>query len=177
MKIVNCAVSNINQKKNFYISDYDLCSSLLKYKFVKIKKIINTNVITLDKFCKDNNITSIRYLHSDTQGNDFNVLLGLKNKINIVKEGVVECIFQDKYKRYENERSLKIFKKFFKKNNLIIKNIEWNNSQLTEVNIFFIKENNSYNSLNSNVRLIKRIIDDKKFFKDKIYFFLFKLFK
>ena len=37
-KITEKAVSNFNGTSDFYLSEFDLCSSLLKYKFVKTKK-------------------------------------------------------------------------------------------------------------------------------------------
>lgn len=47
--------------------------------------------ISLYDFCTIENITSIDYLHCDTQGNDFRVLQSLQDKISIVKQGVVEA--------------------------------------------------------------------------------------
>jgi hypothetical protein len=42
-------------------------------------------------------ITEIDYLHIDTQGNDFRVLQSLGDKIDCVKEGVVEVSKNAKY--------------------------------------------------------------------------------
>jgi len=41
----------------------------------KIEKIFTT---TIDRFCKENNIHEIDFLKCDTEGNDFNVILGCK---------------------------------------------------------------------------------------------------
>ena len=84
-KIVNKAVSNFNGTSDFYLSELDLCSSLLKYKFVKMKKKIACEVITLEKFCSEEKIDNIVFLHVDTQGSDLDVLKGLKfyKSINI----------------------------------------------------------------------------------------------
>lgn len=46
--------------------------------------------ITLFDFCNLYNITKIDYLWVDAQGNDFNCLLSLKDKINLVVEGRCE---------------------------------------------------------------------------------------
>ena len=51
-----------------------------KYKDQHFKYIrkVKIKVITLEKYCLDNDINSIDYLHIDTQGNDLKVLKGLK---------------------------------------------------------------------------------------------------
>lgn len=47
--------------------------------------------LSLYDFCNLENIQSIDYLHCDVQGNDFRVLKSLRDKISIVKKGVVEA--------------------------------------------------------------------------------------
>jgi len=51
----------------------------------------NVEVITLADFCKENNIECIDHLHIDTQGHDYEVILGLGEYINIVQSGELEC--------------------------------------------------------------------------------------
>lgn len=46
--------------------------------------------ITLFDFCELYGITSIDYLEIDAQGSDFNILKSLKDKIKIVKSGMIE---------------------------------------------------------------------------------------
>ena len=46
-----------------------------------IKKI-NVKGITLKKYCEQNKIERINYLHVDTQGNDLKVLKGLKKNLH-----------------------------------------------------------------------------------------------
>ena len=46
--------------------------------------------ITLYDFCNLYGIDKIDFLHIDAQGSDYNVLLSLKDKISIVKEGTIE---------------------------------------------------------------------------------------
>lgn len=56
--------------------------------------------MTLYDFCRIYNITEIDYLWIDTQGNDFNVLLSLGDKINIVKSG--KCEVAENVELYKN---------------------------------------------------------------------------
>ena len=51
----------------------------------------------LDTFMDLYGITEVDYLHVDTQGNDFRVLQSLGNKINCIKEGVVEVAQNKQY--------------------------------------------------------------------------------
>jgi FkbM family methyltransferase len=52
--------------------------------------ISNVMCIRLDTFMDIFNIDRIDYIHIDAQGNDFNVLKSLGNKIDLVQSGVVE---------------------------------------------------------------------------------------
>lgn len=60
--------------------------------------------ITLRDFCETQNIDEIEYLWIDTQGNDFNVLKSLGDKISIVKKGKCEAALDvELYKNTENK--------------------------------------------------------------------------
>lgn len=62
--------------------------------------------MTLWDFCNLYRITSIDYLWIDTQGNDYNVLQSLKEKISIVKEGRCEVAnLVELYKNTGNTRN------------------------------------------------------------------------
>jgi FkbM family methyltransferase len=52
--------------------------------------LANAMCIRLDTFMDIFNIQEIGYIHIDAQGNDFNVLKSLGDKINVVRSGVVE---------------------------------------------------------------------------------------
>jgi FkbM family methyltransferase len=52
--------------------------------------LANAMCIRLDTFMDLFNIKEIDYIHIDAQGNDFNVLKSLGEKINVVRSGVVE---------------------------------------------------------------------------------------
>lgn len=64
------------------------------------------DVVRLDNFIKQNNISKIDYLWVDAQGNDFRVLKSLGDKIDIVLEGKCEGAYTvDLYKTEENKVS------------------------------------------------------------------------
>jgi hypothetical protein len=77
-------------------------------------------------------------LHIDAQGNDFNVLLSLKDKISIVREGVVEAA--DKVDLYNGATNrIEYIRYFLISNGFKIVNETPNDIVGAEVNIKFIK--------------------------------------
>ena len=179
--LINKAVSNFNGSSDFYISEYDLCSSLLKYKFVKTEKKIKCDVIRLEKFCDENRIDNIVYLHTDTQGSDLNVLKSLNRYTERVHSGVIETFIQKEKNRYEGASTLDEFEKFFLLNNFIIYDKQFNDKELSEINVYFKNKNildkNYLFKKNFNRRLISRVANNKYNIKDKIFSKFFKLFK
>jgi len=179
--LINKAVSNFNGSSDFYISEYDLCSSLLKYKFVKTEKKIKCDVITLEKFCDENSIDNIVYLHTDTQGSDLNVLKGLNKYTERVHSGVIETFIQKEKNRYDGASTLDEFEKFFLLNNFIIYDKQFNDEELSEINVYFKNKNildkNYLFKKNFNRRFISRIANNKYNIKDKIFSKFFKVFK
>jgi predicted O-methyltransferase YrrM len=86
----------------------------------------------------DFNDQSIDFLHIDAQGNDFNVLKSLENKISIVKEGVVEASKNvELYKNTNNK--VDNIKEYLKLNGFEIINETINDAVEAEVNIHFKK--------------------------------------
>ena len=185
-KINNFAVSNKNKFFKFNIAKNPTVSSL--YQFSKnidktwpgyrethctfIKKI-KVKGITLEKYCKDNKIDRINYLHIDTQGNDLNVLKGLNKKIKIVEKGVLEAAVNKKKALYQNKDTISEIKFFLKKKNFYISKIESVDKNIkNEKNVFFyskkIKFNNQVKS-EYNLRNLNRIISNKTNLKDKIF--------
>jgi len=143
------AVSNYNGKSTFRISEQGDwgCSSLLEfsdksktewpgrpeYKFIRE---IEVEVIRLDSFIKEHNISKIEYLHIDTQGSDLKVLEGLGIYINIVMEGVMEAAAKENILYYgQNSQQESI--EFLEKNGFEITSIQSNEYYNNEVNIFF----------------------------------------
>lgn len=92
--------------------------------------------ITLYDFCTLYDIKEIDFIEIDAQGNDFNVLKSLGDKISIVKEGVVEASENvDLYKNVNNR--VEEIRKFLLDNGFEIINENENDYLRAEVNIFF----------------------------------------
>ena len=151
--IVPKAVSNYHGQTTFYISgnaDWG-CSSICKFNDnleqtwpgrtdFKVTDQVTVDVIKLVDFIHENNIQNIDYLHVDAQGQDLEVLMGLEDKINIVKAGVIEMPTSHNTKLYENQKYLKDDAiKFLTKNGFTIEGVHSNDGQCNEVNIFFSK--------------------------------------
>ena len=151
--VVPKAVSNYNGETTFYISgnaDWG-CSSICEFnnnleetwpgrKDFKVTDQVKVDVIKLVDFIKDNNIESIDYLHVDAQGQDLEVLMGLEDKINIVKAGVIEMPTSHNTKLYKNQKYLKDDAiNFLKEKGFQIVGVNSNDAQCNEVNIFFSK--------------------------------------
>jgi FkbM family methyltransferase len=102
-KVFNFALSNLNSSIDFYLSEghpqdlpstgewnYGNKSSSIfppkelheKYDWLRLKNKIKVDSITIDKFCKENNIKNIDLLHLDVQGAEILVLEGSKNMID-----------------------------------------------------------------------------------------------
>lgn len=97
IKIINKAISNevgefdmynfgenegINSFFNNPFSDQDS-----KYTHTKIEKVFTT---TIDIFCEENQIEKIDYIKCDTEGNDFNVILGCKEMFRKNNIGILQ---------------------------------------------------------------------------------------
>jgi FkbM family methyltransferase len=151
IKVIPFAVDVKNSFQAFNIagqSDWG-CSSLYDFSEDIHQKWPNRNdfkkthsyqvpTITLYDFCNLYKIDRIDMLHIDAQGNDFNVLLSLKDKISIVKEGVVEA--SDKVDLYSGATNRIEYIRYFLISNgfKIIKETP-NDVVGAEVNIRFIK--------------------------------------
>lgn len=143
------AVSNYNGTATFNISgqsDWG-CSSLLELSpnaktswgnrtDMNVTETIEVEVIRLDTFIEEHNIPHIDYLHIDTQGSDLNVLKGLGSYINIVKEGVVEAANKVDI-LYKNQNTKEETIQFLEEAGFTITNIEFNDPQQNELNIYF----------------------------------------
>jgi FkbM family methyltransferase len=95
--------------------------------------------ITLFHFCELYNINEIDFIEIDAQGNDFNVLKSLGDKISIVKEGVIEASNNvDLYKNVNNRKEDILF--YLQTNGFEIIEESINDYLSAEVNIRFIKK-------------------------------------
>ena len=179
-EIFNKAVSDFDGTSDFNISQHDLCSSLLPYKFVKTKKKIKTKVITLEKFCLEKHIDNIVYIHIDTQGSDLDVLKGLGSYRSIVHSGVIETMIKKEDRMYEGASYYEEVKFFFEKWGFNIYKDEFNNYLKKEINVYFnnkkISQTNIIKFRRFKKTFINRVIKDKYKFKDFIYMIYYKFF-
>lgn len=100
---------------------------------------ITVDVIRLDTFIKQHAIDHIDYLHVDAQGMDLRVLKSLGTYLSIVKEGVLEAPSDYKKSIYKASHTADEAIAFLKENGFTIKNIENNDAEGNEVNIYFQK--------------------------------------
>jgi FkbM family methyltransferase len=103
-----------------------------------VTEVIEVEVIRLDTFIQEHNISHIDYLHIDTQGSDLNVLRGMGEYIHIVKEGVLEAAAKPDI-LYVGQNSLEASVDFLQNNGFAIIKIESNDAAINEVNIYFKK--------------------------------------
>ena len=121
VNVFNLAISDAEQKQNLNLNKHDLTASLLdfdpKSNYLKFKALLyqtdinNMNyetelvqTITLEKFIVDNNLEKIDLLKIDTEGNEFNVLKGLKKKIHIVNNILIEIHHRELFLNYNPEK-------------------------------------------------------------------------
>ena len=189
-KIHQLAVGDKDKSVILNISKHDKVSSTKKlskdldktwpgyresvFKVIKKKKV---QMITLSNFLKKNSISKILYIHIDTQGNDFNVLKGLKKYIHKVESGKIEAAINIKKAAYANAGTLSNIKKFLLNYNFIIEKIvKIERVFRNEVDIFFFKKKpfykNIFKSINS--RYYIRLLENKLYLKDIFFNFILK---
>jgi FkbM family methyltransferase len=131
--VSNIALSNNCGTSKFYVSngrpegknektwDYgNKSSSILKptdnlkkiHEWLKFDKTIEIETLTLDKFCKDNNITEIDYIHMDVQGAEIMVLNGANRIISNIKAIWMEV---ENVELYTNQPLKEEVEKYMKK--------------------------------------------------------------
>ena len=99
----NCGVGDANEKKVFNEHEHNVgISSFREIKkdtawaisrlknAEKSPKKYEVNIITLDKYCSENNINQINILKIDVQGYETNVLEGAKNLLKFSKIDLIE---------------------------------------------------------------------------------------
>ena len=192
-KIINNAVSDQNSNLIFNIAKNPTVSSLKEFSknidktwpgyreaHCAVVKKIEVKGITLEKYCIDNEIKKINFLHIDTQGSDLQVLKGLKSKLDIVEKGVLEAAVNKENSLYENNHTINETEKYLIINNFEISKIENVDKNIDkEKNIYFNKKNLYKNyKINTkyNIRYFNRIVSNKLNFKDKFFNKLEKLF-
>jgi FkbM family methyltransferase len=148
--IIPAAVSDYNGSSTFNIcKDLQGLGSLLDwgkdvkklwpYFNLEFHEQIDVNVIKLETFIEENNITNITYFHCDTQGNDLKVLQGLGKYIDLIQEGQVEATRLDS-SLYEGQNTADQTIEFLISKNFEILGYE-NQIHFSECNIKFKKFN------------------------------------
>ena len=144
----------------------------------KIRKVKTT---TLKIIFLKYKINKISYLHSDTQGNDLNVLKGMGEFVKSLQQGLVECAVKKDRPIYLQNHTLKESLSFLKKNYLKVTKINrvkenFNN----EVNVYFIKitTENNFDKINVfyNCRYISIVFQEKAYLKDDIKDFFLRIY-
>lgn len=144
-KIYNCALSNTNKSKKFYLYDIPSQSSFYKqnktYVSVqKIKKRINVNTKVFDKIFNKN--LKIDFCKIDAQGEDFNILRGMKKNLKKgnIKLLKVELCFPLVHKKV-NSTYLDIlnYLKKFDYNLFSISKIKYKDNEILFMDAFFKK--------------------------------------
>ncbi|NBU34036.1 FkbM family methyltransferase [bacterium] len=149
--IIPKAVSNFNGVCTFYVSgnaDWG-CSSICQFndnlettwpgrKDFKVTDSVEVDVITLENFIGEHNITHIDYLHVDAQGQDLQVLMGMGEYISIVRAGQIEMPTSHQTKLYRDQKYLdRDAIDFLVKNGFEVTGVFSNDAQRNEVNIQF----------------------------------------
>jgi FkbM family methyltransferase len=192
-KLFNLAISNKTGFSYFFISNNPTVSSLKKIRknfskywkgyddHFKIKKIIKVKITTLKIICLKYKVKKISYLHSDTQGNDLNVLKGMGEFIKFLQQGIVECAVKKDRSIYLKNHTLKDVLKFFKKNYFKVTKISRIQEDLNnEVNVYFrnIVDINNFEKINVvyNCRYLSRVFQKRTYLKDDIKDFFLRIY-
>ena len=192
-KIFNFAISNKIGFSPFFISKNPTVSSLKKMRknfsqywkgyddHFKIKEIIKIKTTTLKTICLKYKINKISYLHSDTQGNDLNVLKGMGECIKFLQQGLVECVVKKERSIYLQNHTLNQLLKFFKKNYFKVEKITTVHENLNnEVNVYFRKiiDQNNTENINTiyNCRYLSRVFQKRTYLKDDIKDFFLRIY-
>ena len=121
VKAFNYAISNKNGFRKLYINKHDLTSTFskfnLKNKWLNYKaKLFNSTVnemiknieisktVTLKKVIDQKKIKEVDLAKIDTEGHEYEVLLGLKNKINFVDSVLIEFQFNTVFLNYNAKK-------------------------------------------------------------------------
>lgn len=149
-ELVPCAVSDIACFTKFNVAgnaDWG-CSSLLEFSEgldktwpgrtdFNVTQTIDVECIRLDKFIQERGITSIAYLHCDTQGTDLKVLASMGEHIKMIQKGEIETATSRNVALYKGQHTLEDVVIFFLQHSLEIDKIEPNDHHCNEINVIF----------------------------------------
>jgi len=111
------SINELNKNSNYYKKKFFLLNFL---GLNEVTKKIEIKVVTLSDFILENNINKIDLLKIDTEGHEFQVLSGLKDKMHMINLIHIEHHFDDmiikdyKLTDIHNLLEKKGFKKYFK---------------------------------------------------------------
>lgn len=101
ISINNKAVGSGNGKIKFNDYSWSALNSILKRSFgtAQIIDTYDVDLISIDSFCKENNISKIDFLKTDTEGYELEVLKGASNMMdnNKIQFVYVEIFFKENY--------------------------------------------------------------------------------
>lgn len=111
---VNKAVSNIEKKSDFYISnEHSGIHSLVPFDESHLNKI-TVDVVRLDNYIHENNIKYINLIKIDTEGSDYNVIKSINFKQTHPE--MIMCEYMDsrskKYNNYTHKDIVNYMKKY-----------------------------------------------------------------
>lgn len=130
VKCFELAISDVKEEKNFFVNKNVDTNSLLKPQKsglssdaqVENISVIKVQSITLDEFCKQNNIDHIDILKMDIQGGELNAL---KGAVKLLKENKIGMIYMETYfvEQYEGHPLFHDLSKFLSQFNFYLQDI------------------------------------------------------
>ena len=156
LNVFKYAVSNYDGKANFNITNTDETKLPLNSGISSLKRNRSENVIELgteeveciklSTFIKNNYIENIDFLKIDAEGNDFEVLQGLEDKIKIVKVIQIECSLKP---IFDGEVVFYDINNFLHKSKFSLVNFELSQDNVSAdalfINNLFLKDRKLYN--------------------------------
>jgi FkbM family methyltransferase len=151
-ELIPAAVSDTASRMDFNVAglgDWG-CSSLLPFNDgleatwpgrgdFRVTEVIQVECIRLDQFVEQRGITSVEFLHCDTQGTDLKVLASLGKHLGIVQMGEIETASSNSVAIYKGQHTIEDVVLFFLKHGLEIDSLAPNDPQCNEMNVIFKK--------------------------------------
>jgi len=149
-ELVPKAVSDIPGRVSFNVagqSDWG-CSSLLTFNEgleetwpgrtdFQVTEVIEVECIRLDDFVEARGVTTIQFLHCDTQGADLKVLASLGDHLTKIRMGEIETASSRSVALYKDQHTITEVVLFFHDHGLEITKITPNDQFCNELNVTF----------------------------------------
>jgi FkbM family methyltransferase len=103
----------------------------------KVTDVIDVECIRLDTFVEARGISSIEFLHVDTQGTDLKVMASLGDFLRLVKRGEIETSTSRFVSLYKGQHTLEDVVLFFLKHGFEIEKLTPNDVHFNEANVLF----------------------------------------